>query len=139
TVNTSGAGSLNFAAATRAYCAKPANCTSTTEVVGIPAILLEVVDESDPIEVGQNETYTIIVTNQGSAPDTNIKVTVTLEDAMQYVSSSGPTTGRAEGKTITFAPLPSLAPKASATWKVVVKATAPGDVRFKTTLNSDEL
>lgn len=139
TVGTSAAAKLTSTASASAYCAKPVNCSKTTDVMGIPAVLLEVVDESDPIEVGGNETYVITVTNQGSAADTNIKIVATLEDAMGYVSSSGATAGTAAGKTVTFAPLASLAPKAQATWKVVVKANAAGDVRFKVTMNTDQL
>jgi hypothetical protein len=81
----------------------------------------------------------ITATNQGSAPDTNIKIICTLEDSEQYVSSSGATTGIAAGNTITFAPLPSLAPKAQATWRVTVKAVKAGDVRFTTVMTTDQL
>ena len=58
---------------------------------------------------------------------------------MQYVSSTGPTEGSvsADGKTITFAPLPTLAAKAKADWKVIVKALNSGDVRFKVSMIED--
>lgn len=111
-------------------------------VEGLAAILLEVVDENDPVEVGTDEVYTIIVTNQGSANDTNIRIVATIPDQMDYVSSSGATNGTVAGKVVTFEPLGSLAPKARATWKVVTKGinTAgvdTADVRFKVELNSD--
>ncbi|HOK97035.1 MAG TPA: hypothetical protein PKW71_13025, partial [Anaerohalosphaeraceae bacterium] len=96
-------------------------------------------DVSDPIEVGGNETYIITVTNQGSAQDTNISIKAMLEESMQYVSSSGATSGSFADGTVTFAPLPNLAPKAKATWQVVVKAVKPGDVRFKVVMNTDQL
>ena len=38
-----------------------------------------------------------------------------------------------------FAPIPSLAPKATAVFKVKVKGTAAGDLRFKVEMNSDQL
>ena len=97
------------------------------------------VDISDPIAVGNNETYVITATNQGSAPDTNIRITCTLENTQQYVSSSGATTGSSAGSTITFAPLATLAPKAQATWRVTVKAVKAGDVRFTAVMNTDQL
>lgn len=123
----------------QALCAAVASVSADTQLVGIPAILLEVIDNPDPVAVGGQTTYTIAVTNQGSAVATNVKLAALLEDQMQFVSIKGDTAGRADGKAISFDPLASLAPKAKATWTVVVKAIGEGDVRFKTTLTSDQL
>jgi uncharacterized repeat protein (TIGR01451 family) len=135
---TGGGEFCNTAKAT-AVCAEAVTAQACTTVEGIAAVLLEVIDVSDPIEIGGNETYIITVTNQGSAPDTNIVIKAMLEDSMQYVSSSGASNGSFAGGTVTFAPLPTLAPKAKATWQVVVKAVKSGDVRFTITMNSDQL
>ena len=62
-----------------------------------------------------------------------------MEDNQQYVSSTGATKGTIEDNTITFAPLRSLAPKKKATWRVVVKAVRTGDVRFKVSMNTDQI
>lgn len=139
TLNPNGIGTVKNTAIAKAVCAEAVSASTTTEVLGIPAILLEVIDIEDPIEVGGNETYEIVVTNQGSDTGTNIKITCTLEEQMQYVSSSGPTAGSvsADGKTVTFEPLPTLAAKAKADWKVIVKAVNSGDVRFKVTMIED--
>ncbi len=131
-------GDFSNTATANAYCTTAADDASI-RIEGIAAILLEVVDEADPIEVGANETYTITVTNQGSAVDTNIQIVCTLPAEQDYVSSTGPTQARAQGKTVTFAPLPALAPKAQAVFRVVVKANATGDVRFRTEMTSDQL
>lgn len=122
----------------KAYCAD-ASASASTQVLGIPAILLEVVDNDDPIEVNANETYDIIVTNQGSADDTNIVITCTLPDQQDYISGTGPTPPSVEGKVIRFGPLGVLAPKAKAMWKIVVRGTGAGDVRFHASMNSDQL
>lgn len=132
-------GRFTVKAAARAECADTVSTDVMTMLEGVPAVLLEVVDVSDPIEVGANETYRITVTNQGSATDTNIRVKCTLEPAMQYLSSTGPTSGTVQDNTITFAPLARLAPKEKATWQVTVRALNSGDVRFSTTLKTDEL
>lgn len=133
------AGSFSNTASVAATCAESVKASAKTDVAGIAAILLEVIDISDPIEVGQNETYIITVTNQGSSPDTDIKIVCNLEEGMQFVSASGATAGSHADGVVTFQPLGSLAPKAKATWKVEVKATKAGDVRFTTTLNSKQL
>ncbi|MCZ6698173.1 MAG: hypothetical protein O7D94_04500, partial [Planctomycetota bacterium] len=109
------------------------------KVEGIPAILLECVDNPDPIEIDGNVTYTITVTNQGSAVGTNIAIVCTLPKEQEHVSSTGPTKAVSKGKKVTFAPLATLAPKASVVYKVTVKGIAEGDVRFKVSLNSDQM
>ena len=122
-----------------AVCADTVSVTAQTQVKGVSAILLEVIDLADPVRIGNTTTYRIIVTNQGSAVATNIAVKAMLEPQMEYVSSIGATNGSFAGDTVTFAPLPSLAPKTRARWEVTVKAKALGDVRFKATMKSDQL
>jgi len=122
-----------------AECATTATSSTQTQIAGVPAILLEMVDVADPILKGDNETYVIKVTNQGSATDTNIRIEAMMEDGIQYVSSSGATVGKAQGQKIMFEPLPSLAPKAVATWEVIVKGNKTGDTRFQVDLTSDQL
>jgi uncharacterized repeat protein (TIGR01451 family) len=125
-------------ASATAFCSK-ATGQAVTTVRGIPAILLECVDLEDPIEVGANVTYVINVTNQGSAVGTNIVIECTLPDEQTLVTATGPTKGATAGKVVKFAPLASLAPKAKTTYRVIVKGTKPGDVRFKVSLISDQM
>ena len=106
----------------------------TTEVEGIPAILLEVVDIEDPILVGDVVTYEIKVTNQGSATGTGITVNCNLEPEMEFISG-----GELSGNTIALETLAELAPGATHTWTVQVKARAAGDVRFGVNMNSDQI
>jgi len=120
------------------YCAS-AEDECEIEVKGISAILLECVDSPDPIELNGNVTYTIEVTNQGSAVGTNIGITCTLPDEEDYASSTGPTNANVDGRKVTFAPLPSLAPRAKAVYKVTVKGVGVGDVRFRVEMTSDQI
>jgi uncharacterized repeat protein (TIGR01451 family) len=101
--------------------------------------VLEVIDVEDPVQVGSNTTYVITVTNQGTSPGTNIKVSCPLEENQQYVSATGATEGTAANRTITFAPIASLASKQKATFRVVAKNVRPGDVRFQVSMTSDQL
>ena len=126
----------NLANAT-ANCAED-SATAMTEIKGIPAILLEVIDQDDPIELGTQVTYEITVTNQGSADGTNIVVECTLPDEGVFVSANGLTPATASGKVVRFAPLPMLQPKAKAAYYVVVEAAGSNDVRFKVSMTSDQ-
>lgn len=110
-----------------------------TEVRGIPAILLECVDDPDPIEVGGQLTYTITVTNQGTETGTNITVNCTLPPEQEFVNTGGATAGTNAGKEVRFAPLPTLAPKAKATFTVTVKGIKAADSRFRVEMKSDQI
>jgi uncharacterized repeat protein (TIGR01451 family) len=123
--------------ATVTYCARIGG-ECELEVKGIPAVLLECVDDPDPIEVNGNVTYTITVTNQGTAVGTNIAIACTLPDELEYVSSDGPTDAKSEHKKVVFKPLESLAPKAEAVFKVTVRGVDEGDVRFRVEMNTDQ-
>jgi uncharacterized repeat protein (TIGR01451 family) len=133
------AGTLTNSATATAYCSEPVTASVKTLIAGISAVALEVVDVDDPVKVGARTTYVITVTNQGSAAATNISIGCILEDNVQYVSSAGSTSGSPEGRMVKFFPLSTLAPKARAAWRVVVRAVKPGDVRFKVIMNVDQL
>lgn len=136
-VHCAGRGILENTAVARAYCAEGA-ASAKLEVKGIPAILLEVVDLDDPVEVGAQVTYEIVVTNQGSSDGTNIAVECTLPAEEQFVSGTGPSRARADGQVVTFDRVPILRPKAKLTYRVVVKAIRDGDLRFGVSLRSDQ-
>jgi uncharacterized repeat protein (TIGR01451 family) len=138
TIKAGAATSIRATATAQGLCAPPVSGECSTSVVGIPAILLECIDIDDPIEVGAIDTYVITVTNQGSAPDSNIRIVCELPAQQDFVSASGATAGSASGKTVTFAPLPNLAPRAKAEYRVVIKANAEGDTRFRVRLTSDQ-
>ncbi|MBN1361528.1 MAG: DUF11 domain-containing protein [Sedimentisphaerales bacterium] len=132
-------GDVMATATATAYCAETVTASAKTSISGIAAARLEVVDLEDPVEVGNTTTYLITVTNQGSAADTNLRIVCALDDNLQYVSSAGATAGSIMGKTVSFAPLRSLEPKAKATWRVVVRGARAGDVRLKVTMHTDQL
>jgi len=139
TVAASTIGRYSSTVSGNASCADSVADGCTTEVKGIPAILLEVVDITDPVEVGQETTYVITVTNQGTAADSGIQIIGTLPAEQSFVSANGATTGSASGKTVTFAPSGSLAPGAQISWRITIRASAQADSRFRVEMTSDRL
>lgn len=133
-----GQGTARATAWARATCAE-ASALSTTQVNNATGLALEVVDLEDPIEVGDETTYEIRVTNQGLAEATNIMIACELPNGQSLVTTTGPTNAKNNNGAIDFAPLPSLAPGRHATYRVVVKSNAKGDVRFRTVMTSDQL
>jgi uncharacterized repeat protein (TIGR01451 family) len=110
-----------------------------SRVEGLSAILLEVVDTEDPIEVGGDTAYEIRITNTGSKTETEIKLVCTIPDKMEFKNAQGPCKCHEEGRVIVFDSLPKLAPRADAIFRVNVKALQPGDVRFKAQITSTNL
>ena len=131
-------GPLRFAGTAQGTRAKLAETWCSTLVTGIPAILFEVIDLEDPIEVGSHNTYELRVVNQGSISLTNLRLVCSLEDSQAFVSGDYPKPVEASAHALDLTPLPSLRPKATATWRVVVKALAAGDVRFSAKLSCNE-
>jgi uncharacterized repeat protein (TIGR01451 family) len=131
-------GTLTNSATARADCAED-SAVATTEIVGIPALLLECIDVSDPIAVGDEETYVITVTNQGTAMATDLIIECTVPDEARFVSATGPTADSVNGQVVRFATLDELAPHDSATFRVTVVGTSAGDARFMVTLDAAEI
>ncbi|MCG3135811.1 MAG: hypothetical protein HMLKMBBP_03577 [Planctomycetes bacterium] len=133
-------GTYTNTATARANCCEPVSASAPVKYEGVPAVLLEVVDAPDPIEVGGITTYTIDVTNQGDAMDTNVRITCDLPAEQEFVSAEGArgVSHQVSGKTITFAPVPTIAPKERIQYRVTVKATGTGDVRFTTRMRTDK-
>ncbi len=111
---------------------------------GVPGVLIELVDNPDPVEIGTTTLYTITVTNQGSTPITNLKVVARVPAGEAYVSHVGATTGTPEGQTVTFAPYPTLPPGQKFTHTVTIRGVGiagqdQSDVRFTVELTADQL
>jgi uncharacterized repeat protein (TIGR01451 family) len=130
------AGSYQFTGTTKGACAAAASTSCGTKVVGIAAILLEKADDPDPVAIGDTTTYTVKVTNQGSADDSNVQVVVTIAPELTPVSSSE---GTIDGNTVTLPKVPTLAAKQAVTYKIVAKGVKAGDGHTKFTLSSDVL
>ena len=55
------------------------------------------------------------------------------------LASAGPTNGRSQGQTVLFEPLQQLAAKGEAVYRMRVKGTLPGDMRFRVKLTCDQM
>ena len=108
-------------------------------VEGLAAIMFEVRDLEDPIEVGGETGYEIRVVNQGTKAATNVQVAVNLPPGMQVVSAEGETQYAAQGNTLVFEPLAQLAAKADTVYRVRAQGTQAGDQRVTVEVNTDDL
>ncbi|MFO0935781.1 MAG: hypothetical protein U0798_04590 [Gemmataceae bacterium] len=128
-----------------------AEASAKTLVSGIPAMRMEVVDLTDPVEKGGETTYEIRLTNTGTQSDTHLVLECHIPPEMTFVSATGPTKELervgvdfndkkpANRSLITFEPVAELSPKMEAVFRIKVKAQKSGDARFKATLTSTHL
>jgi len=138
-VSTKSIMTVRTSAIAEAHQADSVETVMITDVQGVSALKVNMGDINDPVPVGDNEVYFIRVTNQGSLNATGVRLKAILEDAMEFVSSTGPSEPTVEGNTVVFARVPTLAPNAVAEWRVVIKARKAGDVRFTAVIDSDQL
>jgi uncharacterized repeat protein (TIGR01451 family) len=115
-----------------------------TRFKGASALLVDLVDTQDPVEVGSETSYLITIKNQGMIPATNIQVTTVIPKEMALVRARGPADNRLgkkteEGQILIYQPVKTLAPGATVIYEVFVKALKPGDVRFKVDVTADQL
>lgn len=129
TFTSAAAGTYNFNSAARGACAAQVASSCQTRVVGVSALLLEKGDNPDPIQVGEETTYYVRVTNQGSTDDTNIKVVVEFPEYLTPVSADNG--GQVQGQNVVFPPYPRLAPKGVFEYHVKAKGAKVGDARVK--------
>jgi uncharacterized repeat protein (TIGR01451 family) len=110
-----------------------------TVVEGLAALLFEVIDVADPIEVKGETQYQIRVMNQGSKAADNVRLAALLPPELKFVSADGPTRHINKGQQVIFEPLGRLAPKADTAYRIVVQGVQPGDVRMKIQLQAEDL
>ncbi len=108
-------------------------------VEGLAAIMFEVRDLEDPIEVGGETGYEIRVVNQGTKAATNVQIAVHLPPGMQIVSAEGETQHGTRGGALMFEPLPQLLPKADTVYRVRVQGLQAGDQRITVEVNTDDI
>ncbi len=133
-------GTLELTATAEAFCEKVDDVVATaqTEILGIAALQLEVVDGQDPVQIGQETRYLVKVTNEGTAAEADVRLTAQLPEQMAFVRAEGDSDVQAEGQQLDFAGI-TIQPGDEATWTVVARAESAGRVQFALQMNSPTL
>jgi uncharacterized repeat protein (TIGR01451 family) len=119
-----------------------AQAEACTRYRGVSALLLEVVDTEDPVAVGGETSYVIIVQNQGTTAATNVRVKAEVPPELKVRRVQGPEhelKQTPQGENILFEPVKALAPGTQLKIRVYVDARKAGDVRFRVELTADQL
>jgi uncharacterized repeat protein (TIGR01451 family) len=108
-------------------------------VEGLAAIMFELLDVQDPVEVNGQATYEIHLVNQGSKAASNVRIVALLPPEMRPLGANGPVRFSIDGQRVLFEPLNQLAPKADTTYTIKAQALQAGDSRVRVQLMSDEI
>jgi uncharacterized repeat protein (TIGR01451 family) len=108
-------------------------------VEGLAAIMFEVKDLEDPIEVGGETGYEIRVVNQGTKAADNVEVAIELPPGMKLVSAEGETPHKQQQGRIVFEPLQQLAAKADTVYRIRAQGMQAGDQRVMVEVNTADL
>jgi uncharacterized repeat protein (TIGR01451 family) len=139
TVRPTREGQMSVSAIGLARCVSPVSAVAKTDVKTLAELKMEVTDLDDPVRIGDDVVYRIVVRNVGTGADKNIALTAALPTGLQFVEAEGATEAKPSGQDVTFGSLPSLAAGQQATWRVRARANTPGDVRIEVRLKSDTL
>lgn len=113
-----------------------ANSEACTLWKGQAALLLEVIDTNDPILPGEETTYVIQITNQGTADDHDVMIVANFPVEISPISAAGSSTITVAGKTVTATAFPVLKPKQMIEWTIKAKGEQAGDSRLKVEMKS---
>ena len=110
-----------------------------TRIEGTAQLVLEIADLDDPVEIGAETGYKVVVQNDGSKAAQNVSVSYELPPGVELISATGPTQHIAENGVVVFKSLAALAPGDSIEFQVIVRGTIEGNQRFRARLASDSI
>jgi uncharacterized repeat protein (TIGR01451 family) len=122
----------------RAVGAAEVKSTGTLVAEGTADLLVEPrIDNA--VEVGRATVYELRVANPGSAPTTNVRVTLEFTPGLMPSKAEGPTAYRIDGQRVIFEGLSPIASQGQTLYRVLVVGQTLGDGRVRASVSSDQL
>jgi uncharacterized repeat protein (TIGR01451 family) len=112
---------------------KEAHTAQAVRLEASPALSIRVTGPAEPAAA----TWAVHVLNQGSAAAVQVRLTATLPEGLQPLAGDGPAAGRVAQQQVVFEPLPQLAPRQEAVYRL--RARGPGDGRIRIEVASPSL
>jgi uncharacterized repeat protein (TIGR01451 family) len=115
-----------------------ASTQACTNFLGVSAVLLQLTDTDDPVEVGSETSYSVVVRNQGTVPVTQARLLARTGPHLEVGRVTGPTDSHRDGATVTTDPF-VIQPESEIQFLFRVRVLRVGDARFKVDLFADQL
>ncbi len=114
-----------------------ATAKAATRVDGTSAIVMEVSDLDDPVEVGTQTAYEIRIRNDGSKAAHNLRIACELPAGVELIDAKGPTDPIIEKGVLHFKAIGDLAAGAKVSYLVRVNGRVAGNFRMRAKLTSN--
>jgi uncharacterized repeat protein (TIGR01451 family) len=105
---------------------KPARTVQAVRLDAVPALTVRVTGPTEPVAAGAEATWAVHVLNQGSAAAVQVRLTAGLPEGLQPLAGDGPVAGRVAQQQVLFEPLPQLAPRQEAVYRLRGRGSGPG-------------
>jgi uncharacterized repeat protein (TIGR01451 family) len=109
---------------------------SAIEILGVPALHIDVSDSADPVQVGQSVTYTIRVKNTGTLQVNQVEVSAEIPPQLKPVKAFGAATGKIDGQKVSFSAVASIQAGLVSVFTIEAQAVSEGDARFAAEVKS---
>ncbi len=103
-----------------------ANCAGEAAPGGPADLKIQVTGRSNPIKVGSEASYSIVVTNAGTNSQRQVRLSVTVPEGMMFVTAQGPANSNVSGQNVRFEPILEMRPGESITFDVRLRAMRQG-------------
>jgi uncharacterized repeat protein (TIGR01451 family) len=93
---------------------------------GTSDLRLQVTGRNNPVKVGSEASYSIVVTNAGTNSQRQVTLSVTVPDNMTFVTAQGPANSSPNGQNVRFEPILEMRPGETITFDLRLRANAKG-------------
>lgn len=114
-----------------------AQAEAKTIFQGVAGLTARLSDE-DPVDVGREFAYVLVLKNTGTDAANDVKVTATIPAQLQSTDAQGPIKATLQGNKVIFDPIVLKAGQ-EVKYLIYVKAVKAGDVRFRVDIEAREL
>jgi uncharacterized repeat protein (TIGR01451 family) len=109
---------------------------ASIEILGVPALQLEVSDSPDPVQVGQKVTYTLKVKNAGTIQANQVEIAAELPVQTRAVQTTGVVKGKIDGQKVVFPAIAAIKPGETCALTIEADAVSEGDGRLQVDVKS---
>lgn len=110
-----------------------------SKVDGASALVMEVSDLADPIEIGTQTAYEIRIRNDGSKAAQNLKLVCELPKGVELIDTEGPSAHKVVKDVLEFAAIGELPVGGKVTYRVKVNGKVAGNLRLRAKLTSNAI
>lgn len=113
--------------------------TVPVQILGVPALTVQVHDDPDPVAVGERVRYTVVVRNVGTLAASGNVIRCVLPAQLRINRARGPLQPTFTDQEVIFRHSDRLEPGDERSYIIEAEAQTPGDARFQVEVTSEAL